>query len=316
MHVDNLIEYLEATDKPFQLVKHMADVPAAKRSVYPMWAEVKYDGVFCAVIMGGDMPRPYSRTGKPFFAALANVILPHTPPDNGSEYVLLCELINGECSLEVLSGLVNPNRVNPWTAAEEQIMRHCDLVVHDMLSYIEVYTGFSARSHDARRRHMNNTLPKRVWIADGTTVYNEEDIAAYAALMIDAGHEGIVIKQDMAWIAGHKGYRAMKIVRGLHVDLKCLAVTCGKGKRDGQIARLQFMYKGKLFWADLGKGWTDEKRIRLTQDWDYAVGEAQWHHSPVGKIFHLSALQESSKGVLRLPKVNELRIDKFEEDVT
>src|SRR5690606_4320085 len=121
----------------------------------------------------------------------------------------------------------------------------------------------------------------------------------YAAEEIAAGAEGIVGKQLQAnYEAGHKGYRVVKKVRDLHVDLKCLAVETGKGKRTGQIARLQFKYKGKLFWADLGEGWTDEKRIDLTHNWRTSIGAAtnpffigkdvsSFHAAnPIGKIFH------------------------------
>src|SRR5690606_34111856 len=133
---------------------------------------------------------------------------------------------------------------------------------------------------------------------------SQAEFDLYAAEEIAAGGEGIVGKQlDANYEAGHKGYRVVKKVRDLHVDLKCLAVETGKGKRTGQIARLQFKYKGKLFWADLGEGWTDAKRIQMTYDWQHHPEDPHRIPSPIGSIFHVKALQESSKGVLRLPKV-------------
>jgi ATP-dependent DNA ligase len=307
----DLVGFLSTQDKPWQLVKHWEDVPEKKRGTGPWWCEVKYDGVFCAVVLAGDMPVAISRTGKPFWREVNDKILALCPPDMSSEQVLICELINPKVSLEELSGLVNPNRVNSWTATQADLMSSVDIVVHDLLTFDEVYAGYSKRRQHDRRIEAWKLHP-RVHKASGIKCDTWEDVELFALAAIEKGLEGIVIKQpNLDYEAGHKGYRVMKWVRDLHVDLKCLAVETGKGKRTGQIARLQFKYKGKLFWADLGKGWTDEKRIELTHNW-----KNTWASNPLGKIFHLSALQESSKGVLRLPKVNELRIDKFVEDVT
>jgi len=311
MHpVDKLAHFLAGQDKPWQLVKHKDDVPV-KKHTHPMWAEVKYDGVFCAVIMGSFMPLAISRTGKEFFGDINNLLLPLVPPDVDTQQVIIGELTCKGISLEELSGLVNPNRVNPWTAEQIEMLRGIDFHAHDVLTFAEVYAGFSTVKQSERRKRVNALHP-RVSKAMGIMVNNLKEENNFFNQCIEANLEGIVLKNpDAIYEAGHKGWHVMKRVRDLHVDLKCLAVETGKGKRTGQIARLQFQYKGKLFWADLGKGWTDDKRIELTTSWTLKDED-----SPLGSIFHLSALQESSKGVLRLPKVNEVRIDKFVEDAT
>lgn len=316
MHpVDKLVRFLAESYKPWQLVKHKDDVPVGKRS-YPVWGEIKYDGVFCAVVMGSFMPVAISRTGKEFFSAINAKVLPLVPPDTEVLQVIIGELVCTGISLEELSGLVNPNRVNDWTPEQHEMLKGIDFFVHDVLTFSEVYDGYSRVKQSDRRKRVEALHP-RVARATGMMIHDlvEENIFFNEAMAHNC--EGIVLKNPNAgYESGHKGWRAMKRVRDLHVDLKCLAVETGKGKRTGQIARLQFMYKGKTFWADLGAGWTDAKRIELTYQHDLGVRSNQWHLSPVGQIFHLSALQDSSKGVLRLPKVNEMRIDKDVEDVT
>jgi ATP-dependent DNA ligase len=201
--------------------------------------------------------------------------------------------------------------VTPYTPEQEEMLKGVDYFVHDVLTFQEVYNGYSPVKQRDRRKRVEALHP-RVARATGMLIHDlvEENIFFNEAMAHNC--EGIVLKNPSAdYEAGHKGWRTMKRVRDLHVDLKCLAVETGKGKRTGQIARMQFKYKGKTFWADLGAGWTDAKRIALTYEWI-----AQNIHSPIGKVFHLSALQESSKGSLRLPKVNEMRIDKEVEDVT
>lgn len=144
-----------------------------------------------------------------------------------------------------------------------------------------------------------------------------EEIEQIAERYIAAGLEGVVVKQpDASWLAGHKGYRAMKIVRGVSLDLRCVGVLYGKGKRAGQIAALEFEYKGNKFKADLGKGWTDERRAALTSQYealDHPDALDEWN--PVGKIWEVKALDISSTGkALRLPKVVRVRWDKDEPD--
>lgn len=313
-----LLNHLSATDKPWQLVKHIDDVPASK-IVFPMWGEVKYDGVYCAVALTDFTHDAISRTGKLFYSAVNEMIYPYIPKHSPG-YVVIGELTNKRCSLEVLSGLVNPNRVNPWTVEERELMKGVDFIIHDMLTFHEVLCGYSYTSFINRRKGRLYQLSTNCYLSEGKMLHSQAEFDMYAQEVIASGGEGIVGKNlDADYEAGHKGWRVVKKVRDLHVDLECLAVQTGKGKRTGQIAKLQFKYKGKLFWADLGEGWTDEKRIALTEGWQLATTNAlkmEHPHNPVGKIFHVKALQESSKGVLRLPKVMELRIDKFVEDVT
>lgn len=105
----------------------------------------------------------------------------------------------------------------------------------------------------------------------------------------------------------------MKLVRGVSLDLRCCGVLMGKGKRAGQIAALEFEYNGNKFKADLGKGWTDERRAALTND--YNNRDLFEDTNPVGKIWEVKALDISSTGkALRLPKVVRARWDKDEPD--
>lgn len=292
---------LTTRNAPFQLVRHYEDVHE-KHKKFPVWLDIKYDGVFCAVIVEQGKPTYVSRTGKLFYG-IETVPL-DIPEEDG---VWIGELINESISLEALSGLVNPNRVNPWTEEEGGVMTYSRILFHDALTLEEFKQGQSTVKYMERRAR----LPFYVEWAVGWFVADEESLHNAAQEVIRNGGEGICIKHLGAlWVAGHKGWHVTKIVRDIHLDLRCLAVETGKGKRTGQIARLQFAYGERTFWADLGKGWTDEKRIWLTDEWENASS-----HGPLGKIFHVKALQVSSKGVLRLPKVQEMRVDKEVEDV-
>jgi hypothetical protein len=69
----------------------------------------------------------------------------------------------------------------------------------------------------------------------------------------------------------------------------------------------------------LGKGWTHQMAEEMFQTIKYCEGLGNIRNSvtdsnPIGKVFQVYALEESSKGKLRLPKVGEQRHDKPEPD--
>lgn len=296
---------------PVQLVKHYDEISdgARKNMQWPAIAEVKYDGVYALIVMTSDKGVQFiSRSGKPLY--FEQNYLPDLFEHSAfmqalrEGYCFISELINPALSLEELSGMVNPNRVAPW---DNILMMTSDFVVHDSITVGNLHDGFSALELVQRIEFLKcvpsqNTPTRKV-------VSSEFEWQEFCDSVIDTGSEGAVLKQLHApWIAGHKGWHVTKEVRGVHLDLRCVGWTLGKGKRSNQIGALYFEYNGKLFSADLGKGWTDEKRDALTAR---AVG---FNDEVTGKIFHVKGLQISSKGVVRLPKVQEERIDKHVAD--
>lgn len=312
----NIFEYLVTTvrDKPFQLVKHYDEVPDTKKS-FPMMGQVKKDGVFAAVAIVGYTAMIFGRTGKrltnvelqeqDFFQCMVEQTLPEFP-----QGVFIAELVSDQCSLEELSGIINPNRTKPLTDEQKEIKKNMYLCFHDYVSLFEFIRGESDMPYAQREARLQKYVPEKQCIRS-YMIYNEQDLHDFAKICIDSGEEGAVFKQPLeGWVAGHKGFRSMKIVRGVSYDLECIGWEEGKGKYKGKVANLILRYRdGKELKAMLGKGWTHEDAQRMYEHIQIGVG------SPVGKIYKVTALQESSKnGVLRLPKVGEERIDKDQPD--
>lgn len=275
---------------------------------WPAIIQDKEDGVYAAFIVSAGEVLIVSRTMRP----LQNV--QHLSRNPGQfilpgcqEGVFIAELVQPELSLEELSGILNPNRVEPLSADMQAKALRISPKFHDFLEVHEWVNGRSILTYVNRltelRAYLNNPGMYVVRSSYTTDLANFEE---QASAVIAAGGEGVVLKQvDAPWIAGKKDFNYAKRVRELHVDLRCIGATYGKGKRAGLIGRLHFEYKGKPFAADLGKGWTDDRRAELTEAFDLNLP-----YNPVGKVFHVKALQESSRGVLRLAKVMEMRIDK------
>lgn len=300
-------------NKVVMTVKNYEEVPDSKKE-FPMYAQLKKDGVYCLVVVHDGKRAMFNRTGKQM--QNTGVIKVSNCPDG----VYIAELCNDSCSLEVLSGIVNPNRTK--ALSEEQL----DLTASMYLAYFDFVTidAFIYGTFDVpyEKRHKLLTYNKGKLENDEkilryTIVDSEKHLKGVAEYLCSKDEEGIVAKQlNCGWVAGHKGYRQMKIVKnvengfGIDVDLLCIGFEEGQGKYEGKIANLLFKYKnGSTVTAMLGKGWTHAMAERLFID--IHTGE----FTPVGKVYRVVGLQGSSKNeLIRLPKVREYRHDKIEGD--
>lgn len=306
-------DYLANRKNPVQLVKHFDEV-TEKNIEYPLIGQLKYDGIYCLLVCIDSELQLFSRVGKPLYMENLKGFM-GGKLCNLSDGVYIGELCANELSLEVLSGYVSPNRKKPWDdVGTLQVGKYGHIRFHDYLTVDELLDGDSCHSYTYRYNQLSMRLDNAHllgYIVQNHVINNREEADEYANNKIAFGHEGAVFKDPNAdWEAGHKGYRAMKIVRGIPpIDLRCVGVVYGKGKRAGQIAALRFTMHGNEFNADLGKGWTDERRAALTND--YESRDLFADSNPVGKIWELKALQYSSTGkALRLPKVVRVREDK------
>lgn len=304
--------------KVTQHVKNIEEVPDSKKA-YPMYAQEKKDGVYAMlVIQYGKEPRFFGRTGKqlqncrPFALELSRL------PSG----IYLGELCLPESSLEVLSGILNPNRTKE---VEPDLHQHWldsrEFHVFDFLTVSEFTDGRSERTWHGRWHMADLCIAQipptsRVQAIPFTTVANAHELESYAQALIERGTEGAVFRPTKGdapqdWVAGHKGYRCMKRVRRIEYDLLCTGVEEGTGKYAGKVANLLFRWRdGQEIKAMLGKGWTHDDAEVMWESREHRYNLL----NPIGSIFQVYGLQDSSKGKIRLPKVGELRHDKDEPD--
>lgn len=314
----NIFQYLgldenhRKQNKVTQLVKHYDEV-VARHKDKPFWVQKKEDGVCALAVVNMGSCKIFSRTGKEFtnVARLNNYLSAANLPIG----VYMGEIVNDDHSLEQLSGAVNPNRTNPLELEAAKILCNMQFKMFDFVTLDEFIDGKSDMSWGERfttlHKNVDQAAPQVAdWdcpfsVIPATPTPYEYLIDQKLEQAISKGHEGIVIRDPEAgWLAGHKGWHVMKKVRGVDYDLKCVDIEEGTGKYAGKAANLIFEWRnGETIKCMLGKGWThDDAGYFFT-------------NPPIGSIFQVYALDESSKGKLRLPKVGELRHDKEEPDV-
>lgn len=302
-----------------QHVKHWKDVTAKNKVDKMFGIQRKHDGVNAVMVVAGDQVGIFSRTGKKFqnVAELENRLSFLHPG------VYMGELVTtADVSLEELSGLVNPNRKSPIDEKYVPAVNGLHIMAFDYITIEEFTVGKSAETYRERFANLIYHLPiysDDIKLVDIVSYHCDEDaIYSLADEIIQQGEEGIVIcDMEADWVAGHKGYRKMKIVRGVDYDLLCTGWEEGTGKLEGHVCNLLFKWKdGQTITAMFGRGWKYDMLRDMFQDinvCEETFGICMSH--PVGKIFQVYALQESSCGMLRLPKVGELRHDKDQADI-
>jgi ATP-dependent DNA ligase len=336
----NIFEYLglpadyRKESKVTQLVKHFDEV-VDKHKNKNFLVQLKEDGVCAITVVKNGACEIFSRTGKLFTNTvyLRDYI-------NGLDLrdgVYFGEMVNDKVSLEVLSGKVNPNRTQPLKPEEEVVATHLRMRFFDLISIESFIEGASQTKFTRRYANLQDRIETKPAPFNGLVIskrrynpvsvipvkeaWNVNDINVFLDEAVAHGEEGIVIIDPNAdWEAGHKGWRKMKKVRGVDYDLTCIDYEEGKGKYKGLIANLIFKWKGgKTIKCMLGKGWTHQnakdmfEAAETSKFYDKTIKGIQYSN-PVGKIFQVYALEESSKGKLRLPKVGEQRFDKVEAD--
>ena len=309
----NIFEWLwlpstyRESEKTTMKVKHYDEVPVNKHK-FPVTVQEKKDGVYALVMVFEDRHGTFSRAGKQFtnlYDMSYNFYMKAK-----ADGIYIAELCNDHCSLEELSGLINPNRKAALSKEQESLMERCYYAFHDFISIDDFICGRSSLRYSDRYSLLCSEIPHGYHVLRNHNAWTETEVQQIADAFIKRDSEGIVIKPNEKWVAGHKGYRMMKKVRNVSYDLLCVGVEEGKGKYKGKVANLFFKWKdGQTIKAMLGKGWTHDIAERMWKNVGY-----EFRKGPVGQVFKVYALQESSKGKLRLPKVGELRIDKTDPD--
>lgn len=298
------------------LVKNFDDTSWGKVNPYPCITMEKMDGVCTlAVNLFGEWTL-WSRTGR----KLTNVV--HLErlleaKDIGRNIVVSVELCHDGLSLEQISGIVNPNRVE---ALEPELAKQWTdgayMAAFDMVTLCEFIKGRSDMSFFDRLSTLEMHIRRPEGLPCVVPSYHhtisEASADAFFDYVVGKGGEGTVqCLSEAPWIAGNKNHEKTKKVRGVDFDLEVVDVVEGKGKRANTMAKVV------VRWRKHGSVDGPIELLAVDGRFDDATRLKYWNEPSliIGSIVHVHALQIGSKGSLRLAKVRTVRIDKTEGDL-
>lgn len=201
----------------------------------------------------------------------------------------------------VFNGAISPVRKKPVDEATAHMLQFNEMWLTDVV-YKDVFIGHKIRQ-DTRFRLMQQVQQDYDLLMPEHRMLSHAQMLAWADELILAGEEGACGYNPCAYYepGARRADLVIKKAKEISFDLRCVGVRPGRnGKRLGMAEGFDIQYGDKVIKADLGEGWTDEKRIEVLNNPSEAVGH----------IFRVYAFDKSELGQLRQPKVGERRDDK------
>jgi DNA ligase-1 len=240
--------------------------------------EPKLDGVRCITVVNYEARTvvQYTRNGKVLenFSHIADSLLTHID-DLGRSYVLDGEVVSS--SFQTLMKQVH--RKDDVQASDARLM------LFDMIPLVEFKEGKSTLGQRRRSNLLRSfkptfdkcgnidVIPQTEVDLDG--MVGEVQFRAYNKEAIEAGFEGIMIKDPNAMYECKRSASWLKQKPFIEVSLTVTAVEEGTGKNEGRLGALicEGEDDGKVIHVNVGSGFTDEQRTEYWTDKDTMLGQ-------------------------------------------
>ena len=240
--------------------------------------EPKLDGVRCITVVNYEARTvvQYTRNGKVLenFSHIADSLLTHID-DLGRSYVLDGEVVSS--SFQTLMKQVH--RKDDVQATDARLM------LFDMIPLVEFKEGKSTLGQRRRSNLLRSfkptfdkcgnidVIPQTEVDLDG--MVGEVQFRAYNKEAIEAGFEGIMIKDPNAMYECKRSASWLKQKPFIEVSLTVTAVEEGTGKNQGKLGALicEGEDDGKIIHVNVGSGFTDDQRAEYWTDKDTMLGQ-------------------------------------------
>ena len=220
---------------------------------FPCWAEVKYDGLRVVAFVGKKSVMYYTRKGKP-----AEFL----------EGVFDAEIL-GKCKDVVLDGEVIGSSFSDAMQAkgskhDKNSLRY---VVFDMLdpdSWVAQKSNVSQLKRTAALSCLEGK--GRVVKAEGEFCDSVGRLQAYYGRVVDAGFEGLVVKDPNAFYEWDRSKAWLKFKPVWTFDLVVKKAWPGKGRLSGTLGTMWcegYDENGKFIEVAVGGGYSDEERDKF-----------------------------------------------------
>lgn len=299
--------------KPFQLVRHYDEVTVESNKVaFPYQVETMSYGQLCAVLVLKGQVHAFTRTGAPFnnlgklMHSFKNIVL--------RDGIYICELYVPQAitSTDKLAAMVSPFRKNILTKPQQLIANdETRLAVCDYLTIEEFTEGKAEMLRTEREERLTDSIDfnadTRIHMPDSKKVKDMKGLLKFFNKQVKSGAEGVTIKGNDRYVCGHQNFHFMSMLPYIKAKLECTGFMEGTGKLVGQVDKLIFKGKdGAVVEAALGDNYSEEDSIAMLKTCKHKKKKG----APMGFVFDVYALEQSTKGVLKNPKVGNFTKDK------
>jgi len=277
------------------------EVPLSKIT-FPMWAQLKYDGVRLITIVDNKNVTFKTRNGKV-------VHLPRLQQHIQSKLLKDCvldgEIIVGGGSMldrTSVSGLIN-SAMHGGRIDESKL----SYILFDRLPLYEFYSGVCNEPYSVRYKQVSRTVElfnSTITCAQHELVKSAIEVNEMASVLYKAGLEGLILKDPNHYYSYKRSADWIKIKETKTADLKVYTWQEGTGKYEGMIGALycKGIVEGKEIGVFVGTGLTDEDR---------ALPPSYYMDETV-EVKYNSIIRDSKTGSysLFLPRFVTIRLDK------
>lgn len=240
--------------------------------------ERKLDGVRCLTVVDYENKTvtQYTRNGKELtnFSHITDYLSNYIE-EFGRSYVLDGEIMSGSFQ-DLMKQVHRKDNVNASDAV---------LNLFDIVPLFEFKQGKSTQGQKRRSQFLKGfenifndsgfitIVPQREFNLD--SMVEEIEFKDYMKEMIDAGYEGVMLKDLDAVYECKRSVSWLKIKPFIEVSLAVTAVEEGTGKNEGKLGALvcEGVDDGKKIVVNVGSGLTDEQRAEFWEAKDTLIGQ-------------------------------------------
>lgn len=171
-----------------------------------------------------------------------------------------------------------------------------------------------------RRKNLNyipSTKFQKVVPVIGVYKITDEELMSTAKKLMNEGHEGVMLNNANEVYKRTRNRGILKIKKFFECDVLCTGVVEGKGNIKGNLGAITVSFKGKE--CTVGSGFKSKwKKTGSTYE-ETNIGssirrEDIWENPEliIGKIVTIRYMEETKDGMMRMPRIKDIRDDKNE----
>ena len=273
---------------------------------FPAMAQLKMDGMrFNAVVRSGKCEFR-SRNGKEI-NLLGHLEQEFVMMAGGRNLVFDGELVvdNEGALLDRQTGNGILNKAVKGTISKEEAKR-VRATLWDVIPYDRFVEGVDKESYAVRFRFLQSLAhPKTIRLVEHKIVANLEEAQAIFEKYLEAGQEGIILKNLNSPWEDKRAKHQIKFKGEMDCDLRVVGVQPGTGKYEGKVGALICESEDGVIKVAVGSGFVDSQREEI-----YPIGTI------IAVKYNARIKNKAGEESLFLPIFQEVRLDKTKADMS